>query len=399
MSQTITQVKESLIGMGHSATLNKVRNIEALFERAANNLLSKVDPIDTERTVPLAQVIHDDLNNYPLPSDYKKIIALTPQDNLTNLDSAQRVFAERFDLKKALQNKTISIEGSEGSKFMRVNWRSKASMVLNTMDSLTANGAWSVVGSAAGLKVNALYKLSGTGSIEFDVVFSGDGIQNTTQDALDLTDWDELADVIFPVYLGSVANITSITPIWGNNLTTTFWTGAAQTTQADGTAFKTGWNFIKASWSAATETGTVDPSAIDSFKVTIQITGAIDNVRVDNIVFSLGRAFDLKYYSKYLFKNTAGTWLSRPNSDDDVVVLDSEAINLFLYESLIEMAQQVEGEDSQSDIVYASKKLHGDLSAADPLARMGLYRIYRGEYPTQSKKAVTSWSSGPRFRR
>lgn len=385
--------------MSHNGTLNKVRNLEALFERAANNVLAKVDPVDTERTAPLAQVIHDNLNNYPLPSDYRKGIDLYPQDNRNNLDSAQRVNAERFDLKKALTNKTISIEGNEGSKMLRVNWKSVPPRTLNAMDSLTANGIWSAVGSATGLKVNTLYKLSGSGSIEFDLIASGDGIQNTTQTVLDLTDWDELADVIFPVYLGSVSNITSITPIWGNNLTTAYWTGVAQTAQADGTAFRTGWNWVKASWSAATETGSVDPATIDSFKLTIQATGAISNVRVDNIVFSLGRAFDFKYYSKYIFKNAAGVWISRPTTDDDVVVLDSDGINLFLYESLIEVAQQIEGEDSSFDINYANKRLNGDSSAIDSSARMGLYALYRGEYPTQAKKAVTSWSSGPRFRR
>lgn len=396
---TITQVKENLTAMGHGSTLNKVRNIEALFERAANNVLAKVDPVDTQRTNTLGQLIHDDLNNYPLPSDYRKFIDLYPQDNRTSLDIGKRRYSEPFAARRAISNKEISIEGSEGSKFLRANWKSNPAKTLHTMDSLTSNGTWSVVGSATGLKLNTQYKVSGTGSIEFDLVASGDGIQNTTMTAVDLTTEDELADVIIPVYLGSVSNITSLTSIWGNNLTTAYWTGVAQTAQADGTAFRTGWNYIKSPWSTATETGTVDPATIDSFKLTVQTTGAISNIRVDNIIFSLGRVFDIKYYSKYLFKNTAGTWLSRPTSDDDVVVLDSDGINLFLYECVIEMAQQVEGEDSNFDIGFASKKLNGDLNALDPAARFGLYRLYRGEYPSESKKAVNTWTRGPRFRR
>lgn len=395
---TFGDAKTNLSGTLHGGTLSKVRNIEYAFERAQNTLLSKIDPIETERAVPLAQVIHDDLNNYPVPSDFKKVIDLYPQDNPTNLDAASRRVSESFRLGRGIRNKIISIEGSEGSKFMRVDWRSSAGRVLNTMDSLTTNGAWSVVGSASGLKIQEIYKLTGSASIEFDVVATGDGIQNTTMDVLDLTDEDELADIIIPIYFGSITNLTSVTPIWGNDLTTNYWTGVAQTAQADGTAFKTGWNYIKASWSGATETGTVDPADIDSFKLTIQSTGAIANVRVDNIIFSLGRAFDLAYYSKYIFKTTAGVWITRPTSDDDIIVLDGTAMQAYLMECLKICAQQTEGTDSDFDINFANRELNGDLSSSDLNQRVGLYARYRAEYPSMSKQPVQSYSSGPRFR-
>lgn len=395
----ISQVKENIIGMSHGGTLNKVRNFEAALERAGNNVLSKIKPTETIRTTPLAQIIHDDLNNYPLPSDYDDIIDLFPEDNRTSLDDAQRDYAANFARRVGIDNKRISIEGSEGMKFMRVNWKSRQAKVFNSMNSLTSGGTWAVVGTASGLKLNTLYKVSGTASIEFDVNASGDGIQVTNNTNVDLTNEDELADVIFPVFFGSVANLTSVTPIWGNDLTTNYWTGVAQTAQADGTAFRAGWNYIKASWSAATETGTVAPATTDSFKLTVQSTGAIANVRVDNIIFSLGRSFDLKYYSKYLIKNTAGTWISRTGSDDDIVVLDNDSINIYLFEGLKACAQQVEGEDSQFDINYANRELNGNPDSPDPLERLGLYGRYRNKYPSQTKKAVTSWSSGPRFRR
>lgn len=384
--------------MIHSGTLNKVRNFYSACERAANTLMATIDPIETIRVASLSQVIHDDLNNYPLPSDYKKIIDLYPQDNRTNLDSAQRQFAENFSLGVAISNKKIAIEGSEGSKILRVNWRSVGPMTMNAMNSLTANGTWSAVASATGLKAQNLYKLSGSASIEFDVVASGDGIQNTTQTAIDLTDWDELADVIVPVYFGSVSALTSVTLRWGNDLTTNYWTGVAQTAQADGTAFRAGWNWIKVPWSTATETGTVAPATVDSFRITIASTGAIANVRVDNIVFSLGRVFDIKYYSRFFFKSSAGTYLVQPTSGDDTVIGDGDLNNIFLYELLKSCAQQIEGEDSSFDINYANLNLHGNPNSPDPVMRYGLYARYRTENPSMSKKAVTRYSSGPRFR-
>lgn len=390
---TIADVKSNLTAQLHGSTLNKVRDIEMLFERAANIMLSKIDPIDTERTTALSQTIHDDFYNYSLPSDYKDIIDLIPQDARTLLDTATRRFPANFDLRKALQEKTVAIEGSEGSKYLRVNWRSRGNKTLNTMDSLTANGSWSVVGSASGLQATTIYKVSGSGSIEFSLVASGDGIQNTSMTRLDLTDENGVADIFVWIYFGSVSNLTSITAVWGNDLTANYWTATAQTTQADGTAFRVGWNLVKFSWSTATQTGTVVPSTIDSFKLTVAATGAISNIRVDNIVFSIGRPFDIKYYSKYIIKNSAGTWISRTTDPSDIIVLDNDALEIFHLEALICAAQQLEGTDSVFDISYAKMRLNGDPTAADISSRHGLYTLYRKRYPSASKKITGSYGS------
>ena len=380
MGLSITQVKENLSAMLHGGTLNRVRNIEALFERAANTLLSKIDPIDTMRTAALASTVHDNVYNYALPSDFKNIVDLLPQDNRQNSDVAARRRTEYFDFLKAIKQKTITFEGSEGTKFIRINWRSRQGKTLHSMNSVTANGTWSAVASATGISANTIFKITGNASIEFNIVASGDGIQNTTMTAVDLTDEDEVGDFFVWVYVGTVP--TSISARWGNDLTTNYWSSTAQTTQADGTAFKVGWNLIKFPWSTATETGTVAPATIDSFRITF-VSSAQNNVRVDNIICSIGRNFDIKYYSKFLVKNTAGTWLTRTTSDDDTIVLDNDAIQMYLLECLIAAAHQIEGSDSTFDITFAKQEL--DV----------LYKRYMAEYPSESKIPVTIYGGNP----
>lgn len=372
----------------HGGSLNKVRNVEMLLERSANTLLSEIDPIDTVRIAPLSSTIYDDVYNYALPSDFKKIIDLYPQDDRTGLDKSGRRLAEKFDLTKSLTEKTISIEGSEGSKILRVNWRSRQGKTLHQMNSLTDNGTWSAVGTATGLKANTIFKVSGSASIEWDLVTTGDGIQNTTMDAVDLTDYDEVSDFFTWIYFGTVP--TSVSAVWGNDLTANYWTSTAQTTQADGTAFKVGWNLLKFSWATATETGTVAPATIDSFKITVA-SSAQNNIRIDNIICAIGRNFDIKYYSKYLLKNTAGTWISRTTTDEDIVVLDNDAIQIYHLQNLIQAAQQLEGSDSTFDVNWAKKELFGE----DLTNRSGLYAKYRSEHPSQSKKAISSYGSAP----
>lgn len=370
--------------MLHGGTLNKVRNIEMMFERANNNLLSKIDPVDTIRTAPLTATIHDDIYNYALPSDFKGLIDLYPQDNRNSRDTGLRVSAEPFDLKKLLANKTVSIEGSEGSKIIRINWRNRKGKVLHTMDAVADNGTWIAVAGATGIVADSITKYSGSGAIRFDLAASGDGLQNTTMTALDLTDEDEVADVFIPFFIKNstdLGRLTSVTPRWGNDLTANYWTGVAQTAQADGSAFKVGWNVIKVPWSTATETGTVAPATIDSFRVIFTTSGAISDIRVDNIIFSIGRNFDIKYYSKYLTKNSSGTWITRNTSDDDTVVLDNDAIQLLHLEDLKAAAQQLEGTDSAFDLNFSEKDLDEQ------------YQIYRTKYPSQTKKPADSYGS------
>lgn len=386
MSYTIQAAENHLTGMGHGSTLNKVRNRYALYERAANTMLTKINPITTMRTAALSQAIHSDVYNYTLPSDYKKIVDLIPQDDRTYLDDANRVLARDFDVKKAIKDKVISIESSEGTKYLRADWSSNGRKTLHNMNSLTANGTWTVVGSAANLEIDTLYKKSGSGSVKFDVVATGDGIQITDITDVDLSNLDEKGELFVDVYIPDASLVTSLTLIWGNDLTVNYWTGVAQTAQADGTTFKNGWNIVRVPWNTAIETGTVDPTAIDALKFTV--TGSAQTgIRVDNITASLGRLFDIKYYSAYFFTNVTGSWITQPTSQSDHVMADELSLNIFLYESLILMAQQMEGEDSAFDINFAKSEL------------IELYALYRTEYPSQTKKSVGSWTSPPRFKK
>ena len=385
MAFPVSNLKEHLIGMSHSGTLNRVRNFEALLERAVGTFLLKCHPLDNIRTAALSSTIHDDVYNYTLPSDFGFLIDLIPQDDRDSWDRAFRNDAVQFDLEKAIKNRTVSIEGSEGVKVIRINWRSRTPKTINTMNSLTLNGTWAVTAAgASGILRDTIFKKSGGASIQFDLTATGGGIQNTTMTAVDLTDEDEVSNVYYWIYFPTVP--TSTTIIWGNDLTTNYWTGVAQTAQADGSAFRIGWNLIRTPWSTATETGTVAPATVDSVRVTVANAAAINNIRVDNITVSIGRNFDIKYHSKYLITNAAGTtWLSRTTSDDDLLVLDNDSLPMFLHETLIEIAQQIEGADSTFDMNYALGRLKE------------LYPAYKGINPSMVQKVRRNY--GPSIAR
>ena len=369
---TIGDVKFNIKSLMHGTKESAINDINMMMERAANTLLTKIDPIETMRTQALTNTVHSDVYNYALPSDFKKPIDLFPQDDRGDLDKAQRWMSEDFDLTKAIEDKIISIESDNASKILRINWGTRQGKVFHTMNSLTDNGTWAVVGSATNLVKDDITKHTGSASIRFDLVTTGDGIQITDATSIDLTDEDEVADAFVWVYLNS--SPTSITAKWGNDLTTNYWTSVAQTAQADGTAFKTGWNLIKFPWLTATESGTVAPATIDSFEITFASGSAITQIRIDNIIFSIGRNFDIKYYSKFLFKNSSGTWITRPTADTDEVVLDNDGIQIFLLECLVAASQQMQNRQMTIDTNWAKNELKD------------LYGKYLEEHPSQTKK-------------
>lgn len=399
---SINELENHLIGLSHGGTLNKVRNIYYIYKRVANTILSKIKPLETIRVATLAQTVSSNQYEYPLPSDFGSLIGIYPQGDRNTHDEGERTTFEDFDRLKAVDNKKFSIEALDGIKKIRIDWDTRQPKVLSTMESVTGNGTWIASGTTTNILTDTIVKYSGGGSVRFDIGATGDGIQNTTLQTLDLSTEDEIADVYVPFYIKDTTELeklTNVTVRWGNDVTTTYWQGVAQTINSDGTAFRVGWNVIKVPWSTATETGTVNPATIDSFRITFTTTGTLNDVRVDNILFSIGYAFDIKYYSKYLFQTSSGVCINQPSTDTDLVVLDEDALNIFIYECLDEMAHQVEGEDSNFDMQQARKKLYGDNSASDYVGRVGLYANYRAMYPNQEKKIISSYGMKPKWYR
>lgn len=354
-------VKQNLTGMLHGGTLNKVRNFYDACQRAQGTLLLKIDPRETRRITNLTNALHNDIYDYSAPSDLKRVIDIRPQVNRSNTDNFSQWFAENFDKYKGSYDNLFQIRHNDGTKSLRISKNiSPAPITVHSMDSLTDNGTVAVVGTATNLKIDTLNYITGSKSIQFDCPATGDGIQITDFSDVDLSDHDEVSEQFIRFYVDNAVNlalITSVTPIWGNDLTANYWTGIAQTAQADATAFRVGWNTIRVFWNTATETGTVAPATIDNLKITFATTGAVTNLRVDYWSSSIGKIFEIEYYSKYLFRSTTGVWKEIPTTDEDIINLDTDTYNIFLNELLIECAKQIQGGDSLFDVNGAKAEL------------------------------------------
>lgn len=383
MAYLISDAKTDLTGMLHSTDATKVKNLYHAFWRAARKVLALIDPPETIRISQISNAVYDDIYDYSAPNDLKgkKIIDIRPQVNRTKANSFSQRNSREFDKYKDIG--TIQVRNNKGTKSLRMAANITGSPItLHTMDSVTGNGTWAVGGDASNLAADEIEYLSGNASLQFDLSGAiGSGyIEISDMTDVDLTNYDETGAIFVRVYIPDADTMTNVILRWGND-TSNYWSRTV-TAPHDQSAFKDGWNILRFDWDGATETGTVTPSAIDYLRVTL--TSTVDtNFRVDKISCANGKIHEIEYYSEFLFSDTTGaTWKAKPTDETDIVNLDEDGYNIFLYESMIEACQQMAGEDSQFDMRYAKEQLYGDGSREN----MGLYHKYRVDHSSQALK-------------
>src|SRR3990167_134898 len=355
MPRTIANLKDDLSRKLHGTNLNNVEGLFGIFDEGAREVLNEIDFFETKRTALIANAIYSDVYDYALPADLKgnKIYDLAPQVNRAISDFPQQTYEVEFGRHKELQKFTINDNG--GVRTLRYNAGVNDQIVIHTVDSITANGTWTVGDDGLNLTLDTLNYVSGNASLNFDV--SGVGttvsIQNTTMTAVDLSTLEDQGSIFIWVY--TPVAITAATLNWGDDLTGNYW--ADTITSPQNGSFQIGWNLLRFDWNGATETGSPDSSEVVALKLSMTYDGNVDtDYRMDNIVASLGETYEIKYYSKYLFQNTAGTWIEEVAADTDSINLSLEGYDCYLYKCLELVAPQVQAEDAAFDLnIYTNK--------------------------------------------
>lgn len=376
---TIADLKTRLESKVHGS-YSSVTDVDGLIAEAARNVLLMIDPMETKRVTQLSNAIYDKVYSYALPADLKgdKILDIRPQGDRLISDTINQTYSKNFSTYKDAD--TFAIEMNSGVKTISLNKPQTPAIVLNTCDSLTDNGTWSVGGDGASLSIDTLNKISGSGSLKFNMSAAGSSayIENSTVDAQDLTTILNDGALFVWVYIPDTDAVTSVSLRWGSSSANYF--SATVTASQDNTVFITGWNLLRFDWNGATETGTVDETAIDYLRVTVAYDGTLVNsVRVDSIVAQFGKIYELVYYSKYLFKSAAGVWQEEPLDDGDLINLDVEGRNLLLYECCYLVGQEFGGEDSSFDTNYWEGK------------RNEAWKKYMQTYKTERRKPQVSY--------
>lgn len=375
---TIADLKTRITQKMGGTTVNKISDFNGLVYEAAQNLLLKIDPKETRRRTNFENAIYDDVYFYTSPTDLKKVIDIRPQANRNEGSDFVRRYSKAFDLKKATD--TFAVEWNNGTQFLRLSKDITGDgEIVHEMDSITGNGTWAVGGDATNLTLDENDYLAGMGSLNFDVTATTSGyIENSTMDAVDLSDLENIGALFLWFYIPDTSRVTSLDLRWGS-ASGAYWNRTV-TAPHDDSAFKTGWNSLRFDWNGATQTGSPDSAAIDYLRLTLAHTAEAEtDFRVDNIIARVGQIFELCYYSNYLFRSSAGIWLEKPTANDesDIINLSTGSYNILLYEVMSIVPQENQGEDSQFNFDYFDRKLNGDGN------QQGLYERYALQNPSE----------------
>jgi hypothetical protein len=359
----VATLKDDLSGIIHGTTLNKVTNLDGLIVRAGRAVVADVDLQETKRITTIPNAIFDEVYLYQAPQDLKRIIDIRPQVNRNWQDRFRHTYNATFDMLKAQVGSPslVTVQWNSGIQNLLIKRDLPANVLLNGCDSLTENGTVSVNASASDLMIDTLNKVSGSGSIRFNILAGLAGDEAVMEidgfTAIDLTR-DETVGTLFAwVYMPTGSDFTDVTLKFGNNSGADYWEITTNNAQGD-VAFKDGWNLIAFPWETATVTGAPDFTAVTWLSVGLTYDGTAQTaVRIDSIVSSLGALYEIEYYSGWIFRDaTTNAFLETITSDTNVLNLNTDSYNLLVNKCALLIAQQLGGSNAGFDTTFFVKE-------------------------------------------
>lgn len=349
----VEQLKDILQRKARGQSLDSYLDVNGIIEEAGRCILNDIDFAETKRKAILANAIYSDVYDYALPSDVKgvRITDIYPVNNRYLNNDYRQMYDVDFDKYKDAKT-GFNITYRNGTKFIRLSKEGASGADISTADSTTG---WSVGDDATGLVLDELNYMSGSGSLRFDLSGAGtNGYLEGSVTSQDLTNYENKGAFFLWVYLPDASAITSVDLRWGSD-NTNYWYKSVSTGHFE--ALQDGWNLLRFDWASATKTLLPDVTAIDYVRINIVYDGTADtDFRIDNLICRLGNQWEVAYYSKYLFRTTAGVWGESITLDSDEINLDSEGINLLIYKCKEIMAGQLSGEDATFDYQTALKE-------------------------------------------
>jgi len=380
--------------MLHGTSLAQVVNINGIFNRAARQLLLDLDPQETKRTAAMESPIYYQIFDYNIPSDIKgnKVIDLIPVQQKYKRDIIYSTYNQNFDVNKlSSPTNELSIISDTGNKYLRVNYNNKSlTSVLDQVTGLNNNGLWVTSGTATNLMANNQTTNSGLPTVSFDSATGTAILTNSTLGKQDLSGHFDQGSTFFQLYLPNSSLFTSVSIKIGSS-NGNYYESAPLTTQFNNFAVIDGYNQFGVTFDDMTKIGNPDLTSINYVQLNIVFNAPAYNVSFMQIQNSLGFLFNLEYYSKYLFcDGISGAWQEKVTDDSNLINLDTESFNIFLYQAAFLCVQQALGQDAGYDTNVFLDKYNGALARYKRMYKSELQKVQQPYY-TRTFNKYNQW--------
>lgn len=170
--------------------------------------------------------------------------------------------------------------------------------------------------------INASNIIGEAHSISFDMASTGQtstGIETTTQ-AIDISDYEDLGQIIIEVEIPDITDVTSVSIRFGQNLSTDYMLGTIAQ-DINGNALIQGVNTLKVKWSDLTQVGSPTINALTAWRFTINHTAgkaAVGPFKISDLRIAKPIYLNFKYVFYRVGKNASGADIIEFTADTDV---------------------------------------------------------------------------------
>jgi len=249
----------------------------------------------------------------------------------------------------------ISIDDFNGVRVLRIcSQTPDSSTSVDPMGVEDSGGTniWNALGGVDNVETDSDDFIKGSSSVSFDIDATSATTAGLYKDALPTTDLSDFIDHKANMYtyarIVSTTGLTNYKLRLGNDASNYY--EATVTARFDGTAFSTGWNLLGFSLLNMTQTGTPDDT--DITYAALFMTKLTTKVSEDGYGFNWlearkGQYADVKYYSKYGWQNSSGTYLENSTAASDLLVADTDEFDLFVKKGRYLAAQETDLSENQ----------------------------------------------------
>lgn len=389
---------KSRINGGIQGKIGMLVSDEELMNEVVRDVYSVLDLRSAKRRTTLTPDLYNGIFEYNCPSDLKatKIIDIpaqakrhdgeffmtTPEQFRTKIgirENSSYDYNDNYNYNNYFPYPgAIAIDDYNGQRVLLINSSvDSKSVVVSEFDGLGsgASADWVIFGDAENLAKDDADFVKGAGSLKFDISSAGGttaGISNDNVNSLDISQYLGGTSAFF-VYarITDPTNITDYKLRFGSS--SSVYHTKTVTSQADGTAFVSGWNLLRFEVSSLTDTGTPDDSAITYFALYMTKDGAKvseSDYKFDYLVLKKGEIHNIHYYTKYGWQSSASAYKENSTDDSDLLVADTDEFNLIIKEGRYRASMETDLSDSQitklekeRDIAFANYKIENPSEA------------------------------------
>lgn len=328
-----------------------IDDFQSCLDEGRRNMLEMIQPGEMSRKAFMEQALYDQVDKYAVPEDMdydnlQQIKMVSSYRNVDTLDSPlELVYRRYYDQKRHDSRNIISIFYENGVKYAGITHprglKECQHLLVNDVNSLTANGTWNVGGNVVNLRLDELNHITGHASLSFDINDSDTFgfIENSSMKPIDMSDYLNVGAAFVWANIPIPENLVAVKLILGSNVTdhTTDTYSSTVGHPHDNNEFTTMWNLLKYMLNNLAVTGFPNPKSIGFMRVEFTTTGeGIPNCNIDNVVIRKGTVYEMVYDSEYcLIDAVTGAWKQRTTSNSDIVPLETDSYQILMLETAL----------------------------------------------------------------